>query len=379
MRALLAIGGILAIVLGHVHGAVAQSALRDAQPPADAIHAIHARGAFTLRPEPGLREIAAEVASVLELRTGAHVEVGEPPPPGLAEAVPAGHVAIVRTPEGVHLVLGATGGRSLSVHVELPDGLDAGDARALALAVESLHDTALDGHYAGGDGSSVQVPHDPGVAHVAADASADGSGDSLSEVSAWAARARALRDARSDEGSEPGDFWQPHFLRDVQLLAFARVYSGASAQSSSVESGLGGGLGLCAIGQCLLLSADLPVSDAATSDLRYRYSTYAVAFYSRPEALTFGDFTPGGRVGLLTRVGHFRDDMGLSDGGLDTDLAARGSVELGYLAHRNVDVLLEAGVDYLLDRYLLSDRGGAVERGERVTPWLQAAVRVRPY
>ena len=51
---------------------------------------------LTLRPQPELRRLAEEVAAVLELRTGQRVEVGSPPPPGLLEAVPTGHVALAR-------------------------------------------------------------------------------------------------------------------------------------------------------------------------------------------------------------------------------------------------------------------------------------------
>src|SRR3989442_12994783 len=67
---------------------------------------------LTLRPQPGLRHLAQEVAAVLELRTGQRVEVGDPPPPGLLEAVPTGHVAMARQDHAVLLVLGASGGRS---------------------------------------------------------------------------------------------------------------------------------------------------------------------------------------------------------------------------------------------------------------------------
>src|SRR4051812_21853608 len=66
---------------------------------------------LTLRPQPELRRLAQEVAAVLELRTGQRVEVGNPPPPGLLEAVPTGHIGLARQQKSVLLVLGAPGGR----------------------------------------------------------------------------------------------------------------------------------------------------------------------------------------------------------------------------------------------------------------------------
>lgn len=370
MRVLLVVGGLLAAALGIIPGASAQTALRDARPN---VAAMSQRGAFTLRPEAGLRALAAEVAAVLELRTGAHVEVGEPPPPGLLEAVPAGHIALASTDSGIQLVLGTVGGRSLAAAISLPDGIDTADARALALTVESLHDTALDGHLS--DANNARA----GESSVQAQSPVRRS-DTVGGVARHATR-RAFQRRRSfhDEGTLPGEFWQPRFLRDVEALTFVRAYTGVSSASAALEAGIGGGLGVCAIRQCLVLAAELPVTEAVTADLRYRYNTYSVAFYSRPESLNFGDFTPGATLGLLTRVGHFNDDMGLEDEGLDTDLAARAGAELAWLVHDRLDVMLEAGADYLLDRFLLSDRGSSVARGERVTPWLQASVRVRPY
>lgn len=359
MRTLLLLTGVW-LGLGMVSPVLGQSVLRDGQPD---VARVPVRSAFTLRPQPGLEALAGEVAAVLELRSGARVEVGAAPPPGLLEAVPEGHIALARTPTGVRLVLGAVGGRSLGAEIEIAPGADEVDPRSIALAVESLNDAALD--HAHADRRRMGGGEPTGAADAAT--STEGGAPS-------ARRSAMLR----DEGAlVPGGFSKPNFLEDIQLLTFARAYSGATTASTSLESGIGAGMGLCAVGHCLYLAAEMPLSTASAQDIRYRYPTFSSIFYSRP--FRFGDFTPGASIGLLTRVGHFRNDMGLPGNGLDTDLGARGSVELAWAVHSRLDVIAEAGGDYALDRFLLSTGGSEVSRGDRWSPWMQASVRFRPY
>jgi hypothetical protein len=100
---------------------------------------------LTLRPAPGLELLAQRVARVLALRFGAgSIRVGGPPPPGLIEAVPAGHLALAREGERVHLVLGAAFGASFEASLPLGKTASEPDVRSLALAVEALRDRVVE-------------------------------------------------------------------------------------------------------------------------------------------------------------------------------------------------------------------------------------------
>ena len=110
-------------------------------------------------------------------------------------------------------------------------------------------------------------------------------------------------------------------------------------------------------------------------DVRYRYPTFISGFYARP--FSFGAFTPGASVGFLTRLGHFQADMGYKDTGLDTDLGARGSVELAWEMVSGLDLMTEAGVDVTLDRQRLGTAELVRNRGDRWSPWAQLALRYR--
>jgi hypothetical protein len=315
---------------------------------------------LTLRPESGLERLAENVAAVLELRTGQRVEVGDAPPPGLLEAVPAGHIAMALREGHVLLVLGASGGRSLDASVQLADHAGPADARAVALAAEALRDTAVD---------LARVPDEALLGLSAIDPSG-------TQTASRDPRARSA--VNVDGGEADGNASGGGLFGDVDPLFYVRAYSGASTASEGPMMGLGTGLGLCVQKHCLVVGGELPVGAGPEDgmDVRYRYPTFSSGFYSRP--FSFGDFTPGASLGLLTRLGHFGADMGLADRGLETDLAARGSLELGWEAVAGVDLMLEGGVDYNLDRHVLTRSTEVVRRGDRVSPWGQAALRFRP-
>jgi hypothetical protein len=300
---------------------------------------------------------------VLELRTGRRVEVGEPPPPGLLEAVPAGHVAMARQGHAVVLVLGALGGRSLDAVVQLSGQEGASDARAVALAAEALRDAATD---TTPEPSDAQIQTDPARP--------------MPDVAQARGPVGHLTASPPDDDGQVSPAHSDHdFLGKVEPLVFARMYSGASTASSELMAGLGTGLGVCVRRQCLLIAAELPMNTGTTGhlDVRYRYPTFLSGFYSRP--FSFGRFTPGASIGFLTRLGHFEADMGMKDTGLDTDLGARGSLELGFELASGLDLMTEAGVDLTLDRNRMTSSGDSLRnRGDRFSPWLQAAIRYRP-
>jgi hypothetical protein len=123
----------------------------------------------------------------------------------------------------------------------------------------------------------------------------------------------------------------------------------------------------------------MPIAmDQNARDIRYRYTTFTAGFYTHP--FSFGCFTPGASIGFLSRLGYFERDMGLPSAGdgLDTDLGVRGTLEGAFKVAPAVELLAEGGIDYALDRWRMGS-GYTVYRGEHTTPWLQAAVRVRPY
>jgi hypothetical protein len=362
-------------MLGSAAG-VAQNAIGAARIQTGRSHA----PLLILRPEQGLRALAEEVAAVLELRTGERVEVGEAPPPGLLEAVPAGHVAMARRSGAVVLVLGASAGRSLDATVKL--GADEGpeDARAVALAAEDLRDTAVElarrGRTLAGDDEEstaderlVPAPEHAAVSAPAADQPAP------SQARAHADEVTAPHD--DVVGEEADGLSGPLEVADgVDFLLYGRLYGGASTASSAPATGLGTGVGLCVTMHCLVVGAELPLSFGGERlDVRYRYPTFTSGFYSRP--FSFGAFTAGASFGFITRLGHFRADMGLSDDGLDTDLGARGSLELAFEPYPGVDLISEWGVDFTIDRHRLAVGDRVVDRGDQWSPWGQLALRAR--
>ena len=328
---------------------------------------------LTLRPSPELLPLAVEAADVLELRTGQRVEIGDPPPPGLMEAVPAGHVALALDANGVIvIVLGAAGGLSHDTVVRL--GGQSGehvDARAVALAVEALRDLALEQPP---DRVAVIAPSRPSELD-AASAPLDPETAAAPVAPQPEARGSQAPDAVRDE--EGSGHLGADLLGDVEPLAYVRAYSGASLSSPGPRMGVGTGLGLCVMRHCLVVFGEVPMNlgPADPIDTRYHYTTFGSGFYSRP--FQWGSFTPGASIGFVTRVGYFEEDMGLPSHDLQTDLGARASLELGYELVRGLDLVGEGGADLMLDQLKVRSGGQSFTRGERLSPWLQAAVRYR--
>lgn len=336
---------------------------------------------LTLRPSPDLLQLAVEAADVLELRTGQRVEIGDPPPPGLMEAVPAGHVALARDAHGtIVIVLGAAGGLSHDTVVRL--GGQSGehvDARAVALAVEALRDLAMEPP-ATRQGVAVSPPRTERIDDSRA-APSDARADAVPVRRASAVDERpAARDPqagtelRDDGGSARSG---AGFLGDVEPLAYVRAYSGASLASPGPRMGLGTGLGLCVERHCLVVFGEVPMNlgPADPIDTRYQYTTFGSGFYTRP--FQWGAFSPGASVGFVTRLGYFEQDMGLPSDDLQTDLGARATLELGYELLTGLDLVAEGGADLILDRLRVQSGNTTLNRGERLSPWLQASVRYR--
>ncbi len=368
MRVLWALLWLL-VGVGLARPAHAQQALRQTQVRAHNLP----EPLLTLRPQPSLRRLAEEVAAVLELRTGMRVEVGDPPPPGLLEAVPAGHIAMARQDRVVVLVLGASGGRSYDASVTVSPLEGEADARALALAAESLRDTSTELARSDVQPEPEREPA-PQPQLLAAQAQPQ---TQPTAPSAAPERAAALPSLVDSEGAGSGAD-HDGFLGSIQPLIYARIYGGASTASSTPMGGVGTGLGLCVRRHCLFVAAELPTNTGSTEhlDVRYRYPTFLSGFYTRP--FSFGRFTPGASIGFLTRLGRFDADMGMNDRTLSTDLGARGSLELAFEMVPGLDLMTEGGVDWTLDRQKVSTGDQLRDRGDRFSPWLQGALRYRP-
>jgi hypothetical protein len=69
---------------------------------------------------------------------------------------------------------------------------------------------------------------------------------------------------------------------------------------------------------------------------------------------------------------------GRKSAGLDNDLGARCSLELSYEIVRGLDLMSEGGVDFTIDRNHVQRGEQVVARGDRWSPWAQAALRFRP-
>jgi len=358
----------LGLLLGGVSAAAGQSALSATQPDRSRLPA---PVRLTLRPEPELVELSAQVAELLELRSGLRVEVAGPPPPGLPEAVPEGHVAVLRAAGRLQLVIGVAGGRSLEASVQLtPDGAWP-EPRSLALAVESLEDAAVEQARASERVDAATPAVDPEAAAAQA-----------AEDALIAEPFRPASASRRDEGAGDDAENADQNAEGIQPLIHARSYVGGTPASTGAVVGLATGVGLCAIGYCLVIQGEFPLNGENTSahDVRYRYMTFGTGLHAQP--LRFGRLQPAANLLLITRLGHFGQDMGMDMGsgqGLDTDLGARASLELGVELLKRFDALVETGVDLTIDGWQVSAAGSTLERGERAVPWLQAGVRYRPY
>jgi hypothetical protein len=379
----------LAITLALASPAFAQAALAAAG--VDAAQ-LPPESHLTLRPEPSLKVLATKIARVLLLRSDTRVEVGPAPPPDLLEAVPAGHVAMAREGSDVRLVMGAALGVSYEARVQVGADNEL-DPRSLALAIEALRDRAIETREEqeqAGDppppsaawsaGMPATTPSAPAALPAATPDSA-AVAQPRARAAQPAASAPTPRDEDIDDAAWPVEPNDPPPAKVVPRL-FVRMYGGASPESKSLRTGVGTGGGLCVLGHCLLLAIDYPLPielEPGGGDVRYRYPTFSCSFYSQP--LHFGRFKPAVSLGLLSRIGHFERDMGIVDPqrGLETDLGVRATLEGAYALFEKVDLVAETGLDYALDRLQLGHGDSVAYRGQRVSPWLQVGVRVRPY
>jgi len=255
----------------------------------------------------------------------------------------------------VRLLLVGANGRTATARVALSAGGGNPDARAIALVVEALQDDLRSPHT-----ERVESAHE----------------STPLELDAPEPSARESVQFTDTQGSGLApSVHDPDFLGEITPLLLVRMFTGVSSSSARPMAGIGAGLGVCSERNCALVTAEYPVSSAndqlTPEEVRYRYLTFASGFYTRP--LDFGPFTPGAGLAFVTRVGSVEGPAAL-----ETDLGLRATVELAWRAFDGVDVLAEAGLDVALDQARSRSGYTVTYRGDTWTPWLQAAIRLRP-
>lgn len=322
----------------------------------DARRALASDAALTLRPEPALRALAERAARVLAARTGVPVTVGEPPPAALLEAVPAGHVAIaLRTDAGsageLDLVLAARESTFFDGRLRLAGRHGAPEARAIAIAIEALRETAL----------ATELPR-----------------SRPASVSGHAVRVRHRVRLRAD--GFPWSRYGADRLPLAKPTIYLRALVGLSTARSAMLLGPGTGLGLCISRHCVVLEGDLPLlpeeRSNATYRVRYRFLNFSARFQYRP--FQFGPVVPGVSFGLVTRIGT-ASLVGTDRSQTVTDIGLRTTLEAALRLDRRFEIVLEGGVDLALSRARFINRAGDVlVLEDRWTPWLITGLRLRP-
>lgn len=339
-----------------------------AQVPApDGPPVLAADAPITLRPTRGARRLAEQVTRILAVRLDVAVATGEDAPPEILEAVPAGHCAIDAEGPSVRLVLAGPEGQVFATEVFVEDLRGAAIARSVALALEALRDTALEGP-------------PPGQA--------------LRRTFFRAGR-EVTWTYHEPEGGLFGR--RPRVEATAKPLVYLGFLGGLSTERLTPQLAPRIGLGLCQTAWCLMLEGDLPLIPEVTEacdgrEIQYRPITLALRLLLRPfvidEALSvaFG-------LGILSRFG-LASLVGVDASRLTTNFGLRGSVEMAWRVGGPFEVVFDVGLDAhtspaILTRLPRPAPGtppgvcptGFAERllvEDILTVWGVLAIRVRP-
>ncbi|MCA9600473.1 MAG: hypothetical protein KC417_00530 [Myxococcales bacterium] len=305
-------------------------------------------GSLTIHPDEALRSFAIRVAETLERRTGRRVRVGDAPPGGVPEAVPAGDLALVRDGDAVVLTRANAQGGVSRASLTIAR-LDDGAVRATALTIETMEDAAAE---------LESAPASTGPAERRAPGANE---------SDWVYRAYA----REDSSRLPSA--RPAFM--------GRFMGGYSPVDHMVLLGPGLAFGLCVRNDCFMIEMEVPLFAQSTTlpqggRVRFRSVNLSARIQYRP--LTFGRITPGINAGFVTRVGSA---VVAGDGGgsqATTDLRARISLELAVRLVGVVEALAEVGSDLVIDAASVRTEGELRGFRSDPTPWAIAGIRIRP-
>jgi hypothetical protein len=292
----------------------------------------------------------------------------------LAEAVPAGDVALERVPDGVRIVRAQGAGAHRVTTVRLDGPLGPAAARAVALAIESLGDT-LPASRDGGSPSS----RDP---------SSSARGDDPNRP-----RAAAQPDETGASSSRPANAGfrgalpdLPHWTPEPRALAkptiYFRLLLGVSPLRRTLLLGPGAGFGLCGVEGtfCVVLDGDLsliPLERVGQSGVIARYRFFNGALRAQYRPFSWGDWALGATLGLLTRVGRARV-VDTDESATVTGFGGRGTLELSYRFAPPFEMLFEAGADLAVSRARFIRYRDSIFLEDRWTPWLMVGIRMRP-
>jgi len=301
---------------------------------------------LVLHPEPSLERFAGHVARAYERHTGDEAIVGDPPPSmphaddaWLPEAVPEGHVALVRTEVGVALALGASEGRTVDTLVR--GELTRREATSVALAIDSL---ALE-----------------------------------------AARLPPVEEEPVPESwftVRHYDLTPPPRPQVAAPTVYFRLLAGYSPTRGTPLVGPGAGLGFCVGAQCFVIEADLPLfadelRTARGELVRYRAVNASARLQLRP--LVRGRHALGVTLGFLTRIGN-ASVVGTDVREQATNLGARMTVEYAVRVAGPLEVVFEGGLDAVgrRSRARLLHDGQRMYLEDTYTPWAVMGLRLRP-
>jgi hypothetical protein len=355
-----------ALALALASGAASAQSVSAQSAPAQALPVLGQDVPLTLRPTSELDRLAAALVRVLALRLEVPVVVGEPPPPGLPEAVPSGHLALGREEGRLLLVLAGPEGQVYRSDVPLSSTRpDSTEVRAVALAVEALRDAALDGPPAG---------FDPNVTRR----TFERRGQSVT----WIYRER--------EGGLFGP--QPPVGSDAKPLFSLGAMAGLSTERLAFSVGPRVGLGLCLQDTCLMLEGDgaLVPQESQSCDgrrIQYRPITLGMRVAARPFSIDdVVHFAFSG--GILTRIG-LASLVGVEASRLSSDFGVRTGVEVSWRFAAPLEVALEIGADVYVSpsRFVRATRPPpgvvcppveSILVEDLVTLWGAIVLRVRP-
>ena len=307
---------------------------------------------IVLRPEAALQALAERVARVLSLRAQVEVTVGPPPPGGIVDAVLEGEGGLAREEAEVAIVLGGPVGLSYASRIDLPASRDAA-VRALALAIEALRDSALEGP------PPERVERMEGNRH-----------ERVSYV--YVEPEGGIFGVRVSQGPL------------ARPTIFVRLLVGFSTARDTVLIGPGAGVGLCLGLSCIILDADLPlIPDARAANdgtvVQYRALTMSMRGSFRFDEWVFGDgqFFPGFSVGVLMRFGNaWIEETGANQ--IATSFGFRGTLELAWRFAAPFEWVVELGADLAVNPVSFIRAGEDVLLEDVGTLWGVTSVRLRP-
>lgn len=337
--------------------------------PADAgaqdLPVLPADAPLTLRPAPPLARLAASVARTLALRIGVPVQVDEPPPPSLPEAVPTGHLAMVEEDGELSLILAGPEGQVYRSQIAIRSHREQAAVRAVVLAIEALRDAALDGPPAG---------YDPNVTRRTFQREG--------QTVTWIYRER--------EGGLFGP--QRPVEADAKPMFSLGAIAGFSLERLAFTVGPRLGLGLCLHNTCIMLEGDgaLLAAEGQSCDgrrIQYRPITLGLRVAVRP--LSIDDIVHAAfSVGILSRIG-LANLVGVEASRVTTDFGVRGAAEVSWRFAAPVELALELGADVNVSpvRFIRATRPPpgvtcppfeAILVEDIVTLWGALVLRVRP-